>query len=98
MAFWNKIGRIFRSGARAVIEDFVAPVFRKGFSDELALVLPIAARVTAQLAAGGLDSKAKRAAALDAIGKELVAGQLSVAASAINIAIELAVQKLKAAR
>lgn len=97
MNFWKKMGRLCRRGAKAVVTDFVAPLFHEAISKELAVVLPLAAEVTGKLAAdpGLLTNDDKRAAAFKDLSRRLAARQIAIGASLINTAIELAVQKLK---
>jgi predicted N-acetyltransferase YhbS len=97
MSAWSRFTRAFRSGAKAVVADFVAPLFRAAVSKELAIVLPLAAEVTGRLAADPrmLTNDDKRRAAFDELSGRLAAQQVAIGASLINTAIELAVRKLR---
>ncbi|MGH6933288.1 MAG: phage holin, LLH family [Dongiaceae bacterium] len=97
MNLWNKLARAFKRGAKVVVADFVAPLFRTAVSKELAVILPIAAEVTGRLAADPrlLTNDDKRAAAFKEMSRRLATQQIAIGASLINTAIELAVQRFK---
>ena len=87
----------FKSRAKRVIEDFVAPLFRSGVAAELAWALPKALDIAMRLQSGQLSSADKRTAAIKDLLTEAKNQQISIATSLAATAIELAVQKIKAA-
>lgn len=80
-----------------IIGQFLSVLFKDVVQKQLALVLPIAAKVVKQISQDStiLTSDAKRQAAIDGIKNELADGQVKIGLSVISLAIELAVQQLK---
>ncbi len=80
-----------------ILGQFLSVLFKDALQKELKLVLPIAAKVVAQIAADAsiLTSEQKRNVALENITAELLASQRDISKSIISLAIELAVQQLK---
>lgn len=80
------------------IGAYLAAVLKPALQAELKVVLPLAAKAVAQVAADPtlLSGGAKRDAAVAAILAQLAKAQVSIGISTVNLAIELAVQKSKA--
>lgn len=80
-----------------ILGQFLSVLFKDALQKELKLVLPIAAKIVAQIAADTsiLTSEQKRNVAFENITTELLASQRDISKSIISLAIELAVQQLK---
>lgn len=78
--------------------NYLAILFKDALHKELALALPIATRVIAQVAMDPtlLSGSDKRDAAIGLALAELGKSQITIGISVLNLAIELAVQKSKA--
>jgi hypothetical protein len=90
---WAKV-----AGVSRVLVDLVAPLFAAGLAGLLAGIAPIATDVVMSLADEPIAGADKRALAVDRIKALAVEQGIQTTASAVNIAIELAVAKLKASR
>jgi hypothetical protein len=77
--------------------EFLAVLFNKALNEELKVVLPIAKRLVAQVAADPnlITGSAKREVVIATILAELGAAQMSVGMSVVALAVELAVTKMK---
>ena len=74
------------------------PILEDQTAKLLAALLPIAMDVVTSLADSGKTGAEKRAAAVDAIKAQAIHAGVDATASAVNLAVELAVQKLSAAK
>ena len=82
------------TGASKTLISFLLPILATGTAELLAALLPIALDVVTSLADSGKTGAEKRAAAVDAIMAQALQAGIKATASAVNIAVELAVQKL----
>jgi len=82
------------TGASKTLISFLLPILATGTAELLAALLPIALDVVTSLADSGKTGAEKRAAAVDAIKAQALQAGIKATASAVNIAVELAVQKL----
>lgn len=76
--------------------EFLRALFTRGVAEELNAILPIALEAVETMQATNLSGEEKRARAVRIVKSKIADAQWQVAASVINLAIELAVQKLKA--
>lgn len=85
-------------GFVGVLWEYVKVLFQSTLKKELELVLPIASEVVAMIAKDPsvMTDTEKRDSAFNQIKDLLVGSQKTVGSSVINLAIELALQKLKA--
>ena len=79
--------------AKAVLA-FLLPILADNSAKLLAALLPIALDVVTSLADSSKSGSEKRAAAVDAIKAQAIATGINATTSAVNLAVELAVQKL----
>ena len=86
------------SGSTKVVFSFLLPILEDQTAKLLAALLPIAMDVVTSLADSGKTGAEKRAAAVDAIKAQAIHAGVDATASAVNLAVELAVQKLSAAK
>lgn len=86
--FLNKYG---------IVGQIVSILFKTAINKELGLALPIAMQVVADVKADTtiITSEEKRAISIAKITSKLIEGQTPIANSIINLAIELAYQKLR---
>ena len=82
------------TGASKTVLSFLLPILATGTASLLTNLLPIAIDVVRGLADSSKSGSEKRAAAFADIKAEAVAAGITASASAINLAIELAVAKL----
>ena len=82
------------SGASKTVFIFVLPILEDEMAQLLAALLPIAMDVVSSLADSPKTGAEKRAAAVDAIKAQAIHAGVEATASAVNLAVELAVQKL----
>ena len=82
--------------AKAVLA-FLLPILEDNSAKLLAALLPIALEVVASLAESPKTGAEKRAAAVDAIKAQAIQTGINATTSAVNLAVELAVQKLNPA-
>ena len=80
-----------------VVGQFISTLFKEAVRQELEVVLPLAARAVAQVAADPslVQPNHKREAAIATILAELSAAQIQIGLSVVSLAIELAVQAQK---
>jgi hypothetical protein len=83
------------TGASRTLVALLLPVFRSSLSAMLTALAPIAIEVVASLADSGKSGAEKRAAAVDAIRAQALQVGIAATASAVNLAVELAVAHLK---
>ena len=86
------------SGSTKVVFQFLLPILEDQTAKLLAALLPIALDVVASLADSPKTGEQKRAAAVDAIKAQALQAGINATASAVNLAIELAVQKMGEAK
>ena len=86
------------SGASKVVFTFVLPILEDETAKLLAALLPIAMDVVMSLADSPKTGAEKRAAAVDAIKAQAIHAGIDATASAVNLAVELAVQRMGAAK
>ena len=86
------------SGASKTLIAFLLPILATGTAELLAALLPIAMDVVSSLADSPKTGAEKRAAAVDAIKAEAIHAGINATASAVNLAVELAVQKMGATK
>jgi hypothetical protein len=83
------------TGASRQLLELILPILRDSAAQLLAALAPIALEVVKSLADSPHSGKQKREAALREIQIRAVNAGISASASAVNLAIELAVQNLK---
>jgi len=83
------------TGASKTLLAFVLPILRDSTAQLLSALLPIALDVVASLAASPKSGAEKRAMAVDAIRAAAVQAGIQTSARMVNLAIELALQKLE---
>ena len=76
--------------------DFLKVLLQRGVVEELNAILPIALEAVKAVQAENLSGEEKRALAISIIKSKIAKASYQTATSVINLAIELAVQKLKA--
>jgi len=76
--------------------DFLKVLLQRGVVEELNAILPIALEAVKVVQAENLSGEEKRALAINIIKSKIAKASYQTATSVINLAIELAVQKLKA--
>ncbi len=86
------------TGASKTLIAFLLPILATGTAELLAALLPIAMDVVSSLADSPKTGAQKRAAAVDAIKAEAIHAGINATASAVNLAVELAVQKMGATK
>ena len=84
------------SGSTKTVFAFLLPILEDNSAKLLAALLPIALDVVTSLADNGKTGVEKRAAAVDAIKAQAIQAGLNATTSAVNLAVELAVQKMTA--
>ena len=82
------------SGSTKVVFSFLLPILEDNAAKLLAALLPIALDVVESLADSPKTGAEKRAAAVDAIKAQAIQTGIAATTSAVNLAVELAVQKL----
>ena len=82
------------TGASKELISFLLPILATGTAELLAALLPIALDVVTSLADSPKTGAEKRAAAVDAIKAQALQAGIKVTASAVNLAVELAVAKM----
>jgi hypothetical protein len=82
-------------GAGRAVLAFVAPILRARAVEVLAVALPVALEIVRSLAASREDGERKRQVAVRQLGHELRQRGIDAAESALNLAVELAVARLK---
>ena len=82
-------------GASRTVAEFLLPLLRESLASVLDQLLPIAVDVVASMAESKLDGEAKRKLAQEQIKMIAIAEGVAVTGRAVNIAIELALQKLE---
>lgn len=85
----------FLTGASKSVLNFILPILRDSTSRLLADILPIALEIVASLVDSNKSSEEKRRAAFVRIETAAKSRGIEAANSVINLAIELAVQKIK---
>lgn len=83
------------TGASKTLLAFVLPILRDSTATLLTSLLPIALEVVASLADSPKSGEEKRVAAVDQIKAAAISAGIQASARAVNLAIELAVQKLE---
>ena len=86
------------SGSTKVVFSFLLPILEDQTAKLLAGLLPIALDVVSSLADSPKTGAEKRAAAVDAIKAQALQAGINATASAVNLAVELAVQKMGATK
>ena len=86
------------SGSTKVVFQFLLPILADNTAKLLAALLPIALDVVTSLADSDKTGAEKRAAAVDAIKAQAIQSGINFTASAVNLAVELAVQKMGEAK
>lgn len=86
--------------AMGELGQFLSVLFKDALQKELKAVMPIALAAVKQVAADPslLTGGAKRDAAIELIGGQLLEAQKTIGLSVISLAVELAVQNMKAAQ
>jgi len=82
------------SGSTKVVFQFLLPILEDNSAKLLAALLPIALDVVTSLADSSKTGEQKRAAAVDAIKAQAIQTGINATTSAVNLAVELVVQKL----
>jgi hypothetical protein len=82
------------TGASKTLIAFLLPILATGTAELLAALLPIALDVVTSLADSPKTGAEKRAAAVDEIKAQALQAGIKATASAVNLAVELAVAKL----
>lgn len=82
-------------GIGKTLWEFFLPILRTSLESTLSALLPIALDVVSSLASSGRSGAEKREAAVRQIQQIAVAQGLVAAESAVRLALELAVTKLK---
>ena len=82
------------SGPAKAVLAFLLPILEDNTAKLLAALLPIALDAVASLMDSPKSGAEKRAAAVDAIKAQAIHAGVDATASAVNLAVELAVQKL----
>jgi hypothetical protein len=85
----------FLTGASKSVLEFILPILRDQTSKLLADLLPIALEIVASLLTSNKSNEEKRNAAFQRINTIAKERGIQTANSTINLAIELAVQKIK---
>lgn len=84
------------AGLSKTVSDFLLPVLTSEIQKSLARILPEALKIVSELAQNkDLSGLEKRQQAIDALTKFVKAEGYTVGTSVMNLAIELAVTKLK---
>jgi hypothetical protein len=83
------------TGASKTVLTFIVPILRDGTSKLLADILPIALEVVSSLLTSNKTNEEKRKAAFVRIETAAKQRGIEAANSVINLAIELAVQRVK---
>ena len=96
MNFFKKLFSTL-AGISKTVFSFLLPVLKSAAGQVIDVGLPIALSIVTDLEHGTLPSADKRAAAFGRLQAALVAAGYSAAASTINLIIEMAVARLKAA-
>lgn len=86
------------TGASKVVIAFLLPILATGTAQLLTALLPIALEVVAGLADSDKTGAEKRAHAADEIKAAALQAGIAASARAVNLAIELALQKLEEAK
>ncbi len=86
------------TGASKTLISFLLPILADSLSGLLTALLPIALDVVTGLADSPKSGAEKRAAATDAIKAAALQAGINASARAVNLAIELALQKLEEAK
>ena len=86
------------TGASKTLISFLLPILASGTASLLTALLPIALEVVAGLADSGKTGAEKRAKAVDEIKAAALQAGIDASARAVNLAIELALQKLEEAK
>lgn len=89
----NIIARLL--GIGKVIWEFFLPILRTSLQSTLTALLPIALDVVKSMASSGKNGTEKREAAVRQLQTIAVAEGINAAESAVRLAIELAVTKMK---
>jgi hypothetical protein len=83
------------TGASKTLISFLLPILASGTSQLLTALLPIALDVVAGLADSDKTGAKKRAKAADEIKAAAIQAGIAASTKAVNLAIELALQKLE---
>jgi len=83
------------TGASRTVLAFILPILADSTARLLTALLPIALEVVASLADSDKSGEEKRAEAVDRIRAAAISAGIQASASAVNLALELAVAKLK---
>lgn len=86
---------VWFGGISRELADFLAPLFRDSLSRLLSRLLPIALDVVSSLATTDKSGRDKQRVAADTIKAIAIAEGIAVTTRAVNLAIELALQKLE---
>jgi len=82
------------TGASKTLISFLLPILASGTAELLTALLPIAMDVVSGLADSSKTGAEKRAAAVDEIKAAALQAGIKATASAVNLAVELAVAKM----
>ena len=86
------------TGASKTVIAFLLPILATGTAQLLTALLPIALEVVAGLADSDKTGAEKRAKAADEIKAAAIQAGIAASTRAVNLAIELALQKLEEAK